>query len=230
MIKREHVGTEIAPSDAVISNELECGPPLSPNEDALAQPVRNSLLAYSDAFTFRRRVVAEKLSHAIGKLMLPASELYSPSKGSNVVLLHDRIVTRNCVVVNKDPRLTEAKDSCTVLQMPITKKRPVKTPSGRGGPSRKAEPIVGPDGFTMSQRVLRLMTEQGMGQAALARACSEYYAAFIPGDSDRVKQQHIFNIIQGQDSSWVVPLIAGVFDVNVLWLQFGIGKRELQTH
>lgn len=82
----------------------------------------------------------------------------------------------------------------------------------------------------MGQRVLRLMAEQGMGQSGLAEACSTYYAAFIKDEPDRVKQQHIFNIIQGQDSSWVVPLIAAVFEVNTLWLQLGIGKREIAKH
>ena len=82
----------------------------------------------------------------------------------------------------------------------------------------------------MSQRVLQLMAEQGMSQTDLAKACSQYYAAFMPGELERVKQQHIFNIIQGQDSSWVVTLIAGVFDVNALWLQFGIGKREVRAN
>jgi hypothetical protein len=230
MVTGKHIGTEIAASDATTSNGLECGPPLSPDKDALAQPVRNSLLAYADAFTLRRRVVPKKLSEAVRQLVLSAGNLDSPLKRGNVVSLHGPSLTRNRVAVNKVPRLTEQKGSCTVLHMPTTKKKPARATGGRTPTSRKADPIVGPDGFTMSQRVLRLMAENSMSQAGLARACSDYYSAFIPGESDRVKQQHIFNIIQGQDSSWVVPLIAGVFDVSVLWLQFGIGKREHKPH
>jgi hypothetical protein len=230
MITGKHIGTEIAPSDATTSDELERGPPLSPDKHVLAQPVRNSLLAYADAFTFRRRVVPKKLSKPVSKLVLPAGNLDSTLERGNVVSLHGPSLTRNRVDVNKVPRLTEQKGSCTVLHMPTTKKKPVRATGARPTTARKADPIVGPDGFTMSQRVLRLMAENSMSQAGLARACSDYYSAFIPGDSERVKQQHIFNIIQGQDSSWVVPLIAGVFDVSVLWLQFGIGKREHKPH
>jgi hypothetical protein len=230
MITRKHIGTEIAPSDATTSDELERGPPLSPDKHVLAQPVRNSLLAYADAFTFRRRVVPKKLSKPVSKLVLPAGNLDSTLERGNVVSLHGPSLTRNRVDVNKVPRLTEQKGSCTVLHMPTTKKKPVRATGARPTTARKADPIVGPDGFTMSQRVLRLMAENSMSQAGLARACSEYYSAFIPGEADRVKQQHIFNIVQGQDSSWVVPLIAKVFDVDGAWLQFGIGKREAPKH
>lgn len=89
-----------------------------------------------------------------------------------------------------------------------------------------SEPLMGPDGLTMAQRVIQLMEEQDVGQSDLARMCSRYLSSFVPGADDRVKQQHIFNIIQGQESSWVLPLIAAVFDVSDMWLQFGIGNRK----
>lgn len=90
----------------------------------------------------------------------------------------------------------------------------------------KAAPEVGPDGQTMAQRLNRLMVERGVKQAELARMCSEFYATFIPGTEDKVKQQHIFNLLQGQSGAWYLSLVAHVFDVSDLWLQFGIGKKE----
>jgi hypothetical protein len=230
MVARKDVGTEVAPSDASISNGLDCRPIFGADENLITQPVRNSLLAYADAFSVRRRVVRKELPHPLRELNLVAGNGNRSLQGRNVVLLHGTHITRNRVLVNKAVCLTDTKDSCTVLHMPTTKKKPHKQQGAVPRPVRKSEPIVGPDGFTMSQRVLQLMAEQGMSQTDLAKACSQYYAAFMPGELERVKQQHIFNIIQGQDSSWVVTLIAGVFDVNALWLQFGIGKREVRAN
>lgn len=113
-----------------------------------------------------------------------------------------------------------------MLHMPQQKKRPpppvARKPKGR----RIPEPEVGPDGRTLAQRVILLMSERNIGQTELARMCSEYYGAFLPDTEDKIKQQHIFNIIQGQASSSALPLMAAVFDVSDLWLQFGIGPRE----
>lgn len=230
MINGENIRTEIAPSDAATSSELDRGPPESVQESAAVQPVRNSLLAYAEAFSIRRRVGSKKLSNAGGKCGLPSGDVNRPLKSSNVVSFHEASVTRNLVRVNKDICLTDEKVSCTVLSMTTAKKKPHKASGSQAPPARKTAPIVGPDGFTMGQRVLRLMTEQGMTQTGLAEACSRYYAAFIKDEPDRVKQQHIFNIVQGQDSSWVVPLIAAVFEVSPLWLQLGIGRREIAKH
>jgi hypothetical protein len=230
MVTGKHVGTEIASSDGVTGSELDSGPPGSVQESAALQPVRNGLLAYADAFAIRRWVRAKKLSNASGKRRLAPGDVNRPLKGSNVVSIHATSVTRNLVRVNKDVCLTDEKVSCTVLTMTTAKKKPAKASGNHAPPARKTAPIVGPDGFTMGQRVLRLMAEQGMSQTGLADACSKYYAAFIKDEPDRVKQQHIFNIVQGQDSSWVVPLIAAVFEVSPLWLQLGIGKREIHKH
>jgi hypothetical protein len=229
MVTRKYVGAQSAPVDPIVRSELNRGPPEGVDESSAREPVRDSLLAYADAFSLRRGVLAKKLTNAIRKRRLAPGDLNRPLQSSNVVSLHDASLTRNLVRVNKEVCLTVDKEPCTVLAMTTAKKKPTRT-AGHSAPARKSEPIVGPDGFTMSQRVLRLMAEQGMTQTDLARACSQYYAAFIKDVPDRVKQQHIFNIIQGQDSSWVVPLIAAVFEVSALWVQLGIGKRELSKH
>lgn len=113
-----------------------------------------------------------------------------------------------------------------MLDMSVARRKSQLDP-GRAKRKKSAEPSAGPDGLTMSQRLFRLMAERDIGQTDLARLCSQYYTAFVPdAEPDVVKQQHIFNIIQGQSSSWVIPLIAAVLEVNELWLQLGIGPKE----
>lgn len=113
-----------------------------------------------------------------------------------------------------------------LLSMSTPKRKPAaalpKSPKRKATP----DPEIGPDGRTLAQRVILLMEERGIGQTQLARMCSEYYATFNPGVEDKVKQQHIFNVLQGQSSTQALPLLAAVFDVNEMWLQYGIGKRE----
>jgi len=91
----------------------------------------------------------------------------------------------------------------------------------------KRKAVVGPDGLTFGQRLQKLMNDKDVGQTALARMCSDYYRALVPGaPDDVVQQQHIFNIVKGQDSAWCMPLIATVLDVRDLWLQVGVGPRD----
>jgi hypothetical protein len=219
----ENIRPEISSGDVVVGSELDCRPPVGVDEDFIGQPVRDELLPNSCA----RPAV---LTNSVSQLCLATGLLDGTLQSGNVVLLHNPSVTRNLVRVNKNACLTPDKGSCTVLDMPTIKKKSPRARVVSAKPSRRVEPLVGPDGFTMSQRVVQLMNEHGMSQTELARACSGYYAALMPTEPERVKQQHIFNIVQGQDSSWVVPLIAAVFDVSVLWLQFGFGKRERKTN
>lgn len=223
MVTGKNIRTEIAASDAVISRELNSRPPVGVDQDFVGQPVRDQLLL--DGGTW-----SAELPESGGELGLASHFRDCSFQGGNVVFLHrwSRLYTRNLVHVNKSACFTADKGSCTVLIMPTAKKKPHKTSLQREATKRKAEPMVGPDGFTMGQRVLQLMDEQdNMSQTELAKACSRLLDTFIPGEPDRVKQQHIFNIVQlGQDSSWVVALIAKVFEVDATWLQFGFGKRS----
>jgi hypothetical protein len=231
MVTGKHVRPEIPASNAVVSHELDGGPPQRVDKDSVVEPVPNGLLAYSSAFAIRGRVRKEELTDTARERLLPSSDLNSPPQRGNVVFLHDRILTRIHVPVNKDPCLTSHKETCTLLVMQQTKKRPHAPPIRRAKGKAIHEPEVGPDGLTMPQRVIQLMTENGVGQNELARMCSERYAVFVPGSEEKVKQQHIFNLLKGpsgkgQSSAWFLPLIAAVFDVSDMWLQFGIGKKE----
>lgn len=115
-----------------------------------------------------------------------------------------------------------------MLTMTTAKKKPHPPPAKTAKRKRATEPEVGPDGHTLAQRLILLMSERHVGQSELARMCSTYYATLVPSaDPDRVKQQHIFNIIQGQETSWALPLIAAVCDVSLMWLQYGIGPKQI---
>lgn len=218
MLTSKHVGTEITPGDNIPSSELDSGPPVGINQDLVAQPVRDELLASC-------RVA--KLTKFVGELGLAsAGKLDSAFKGANVSFIHERQkYTRNLVDVNKELCFSADKDSCTVLNMRQAKKKPAQ-PIPKPARKRKSDPEVGPDGRTLSQRLLKLMSERGIGQTELARMCSDLYAQFVPAEEDKVKQQHIFNLIRGQSNAWSVPLVAAVLDVNDLWLQCGIGPPE----
>jgi hypothetical protein len=107
------------------------------------------------------------------------------------------------------------------------KKKPVEAPETKAPRKRAQAPEVGPDGLTMAQRLFREMTVRDLGQQKLAEMCSQYYSAMNPnGAEDRVKQQHIFNILRGQESSFAIPLICAVLELREMWLQFGIGQKE----
>ena len=217
----EHIGTQFGASDPVVSRELDRGPPLRIEQNLIANPVRDSLLC--DGF------LAEN-AHSISKSMLAAGNLNGSLEGGNVVLLHRgrEYSTRNLVDVNKVDCFSANKETCTVMGMANEKRRLVVVPTQKGR-KQKVRAIrqleVGPDGRTFTQRVVLLMTENNIGQTELARMCSEYYATFVPDIPDKVKQQHIFNIVHGQDSSSIAPLIAAVFEVSDIWLQLGIGQR-----
>ncbi|HEY4357977.1 MAG TPA: hypothetical protein VGN16_19680 [Acidobacteriaceae bacterium] len=229
MVTRKNIRTQIAASNRRISSELEGGPPNGINECATLQPVRDRLLANGRNLSVGSRVESEVLPELRRESDLVSGDLDGAFKRNNVVSLgHGQgKYTRKLVAVNKLSCLTPNKETCTVLTMPQVKRKPVPAPVKAGKTKRRTDPDVGPDGFTLAQRLHKLMTEMNVGQADLARMCWEYYATFHPGsDEPRVKQQHIFNILQGQESSWVLPLIAYVFDVNDMWLQFGIGQRD----
>jgi hypothetical protein len=214
LIARENIGSEVSASDSKVSSNLEGTPPFRADEGFAVEPVPNKLLA-NLAWTGGGKSFRES--------GLRACDCDCAVKRCNVVLLHAESVSRNLECVNKSLGLTGNNEACTVLPMPTTKRKAAH-PAVRG--KVRADGEVGADGLTLAQRLMRLMTERGITQAELARMCSKYYGSFIQSDDDAVKQQHIFNILNGQDSSWVLPLISIALDVSDLWLQFGIGHKE----
>lgn len=221
----KHVGTEILAGDSAIGGELESGPPLSIEQDLVFQPTPNMGLAHIPALL--RREGPKFLCEA----GLAPCDINRPTKGSNVRFIHRHIILNRILVnVNKKEGFSADKGPCTVLNMQTRIRKPVEAVQKKTKKKRQPEAEVGPDGLTLAQRVLRLMGERGIGQTELARMCSQYYSAFVPGADDKVKQQHIFNILQGQASAWALPLIAAVFDVNDMWLQFGIGPKERRVN
>lgn len=211
----ENIRPQILAPNFVSSDVLNGRPPLGVQEDFVSHPIRDGLLADSGP--------VEKLSDALSKGCLASSEGDGALKSGNVVSLHGRSLTRILVGVNKNSCFAEDKEVCNVLDMTTTKRKE-RQPRQPKAPS-KARAEIGPDGLTMPQRLERLMTDRGVGQTELARMCSQFYAAYYPNVDSAVQQQHIFNILHKQSDSWVLPLVAHVFDVNTLWLQFGIGPQ-----
>lgn len=211
----ENVRPQIGARDLVVRDLLEEGPPLRVEKNLVLDPVRNGLLGDAGV---------PGLAQPRRKRGLRASGNFDRAiERSNVRFIHGtEEYTRILVSVNKNHCLTSNKEVCKVLAMPTTKR---KTEPKR---QKLAEPAIGQDGLTFSQRVRRLMSEQSppLGQSELARLCSEYYATFMPREEEKVKQQHVFNLLRGQGSVEYLPLLAAVFDVNEMWLQYGIGPKE----
>lgn len=217
---REHIRSQLVSSHSEVSGALDERPPLSIQKSLVVDPVRNRLLADSGPTSS---------TNASCEAGLAPGVLDGALQRGNVRFLHEhRAYTRQIVNVNKAVCFSEHQEVCKVLHMNTAQKKAV--PPALRKPQRKRkekpQPVVGPDGLTLSRHVRLLMTERGIGQTELARMCSEYYATFVPGAEDVVKQQHIFNLLAGQSSVDYLPLLAAVFDVNEMWLQFGIGKRD----
>lgn len=219
MAAGENIRTEVTSSDEIVRSGFDSRPPLGIDQCFVVEPVRDQLLAGG---------IATEGPHALGKLSLAAGSADGALERRNVVFLHGtQRYTRNLVAVNKDSCLTANKEACNVLHMAQPKKRPTEAPETKVPRKRAQAPEVGPDGLTMAQRLFREMTVRDLGQQKLAEMCSQYYSAMNPsGAEDRVKQQHIFNILRGQESSFAIPLICAVLELREMWLQFGIGPKE----
>lgn len=216
----EHIGTQINSADGVVSGGFDQGPPISFEQRLVRQPIRDSLL--SDGGMARRPQSLRKSS------LTTAGNRDSALKRSNVRFIHEHArYTRFLVDVNKDGCFSADKETCTVLTMPTPKKKAQLRPAPKR--EKRSKLAIGPDGLTFPQRLQKLMDEHGIGQTALAKRCSEYLAIYYPGEEDKIKQQHIFNILGGQASSEALPIIAQVLDVSDIWLQYGIGSRERPT-
>lgn len=224
MARSENVGPEIAASDFILGSGLNRRPPFGVNQHLVVQPEPNQLLCGAGS-------APAVLAHLGGESRLASGDidgaLQRGNVGRKVVALHERKSnTKILVIVNKDSGLTDHKETCRVLSMSQTKRKPQPVVTRPAGRKRATALDVGPDGLTLPQRLHRLMAAAGVGQAELARMCSDLYATFVPNSPEKVKQQHIFNLLQGQATAWCLPLVASVFDVSDLWLQFGIGRKE----
>jgi hypothetical protein len=218
----KNIGTEVLSSHSVVSGLLDERPPLSVQQNFSSDPIRDGLLAH--------RGVSGR-SNAVSESLLAPGDIDSALKRGNVRFIHEHQgYTRILVNVNKDNCLPGNKDTCTVLTMSNVKRK--VTPQTAQIRVKVAKPKksqeTGPDGLTLTQRLRTLMNDQNppIGQTELARMCSEYYATFVPAVQEKVKQQHIFNLLRGQDTAEFLPLVAAVLDVNELWLQYGIGPKE----
>lgn len=221
----ENIGPQILSLDLAASDVLDSGPPLGIKQGFAVQPVRNGLLA--DGRTIK------EIGDALGKGDLAAGDVDSSVQGGNVRFLHARHSTRIFVDVNKDIDSTNNKGSCSVVSMLTAKKKKPEVVQPKAKRPKKPRVLeVGPDGRTMPERLKMIMTEheppfipERGGQTQLARACQLVYANGRANAPATIQQGHIWELLNGQDSSRYLPVVAKVLGVNCLWLQFGIGSK-----
>lgn len=222
----ENIRAQMHSGDLVRESFLEQRPPLRFKQGLVGDPVRNSLLADGRVPSFSESSCSSSL--AAGDL---DGAQQRDDVNRKVRFIHEhRKYTRILVSVNKDDCLTPDKTPCNVVCMSTTKRKTQPAAAPKPRPKRVKQLDKGPDGKTFPQRLSATMADQGIGQTALAKRCSELYSSFYPaGPDDKVKQQHVFNALGGQSTSEYLPLMAVVLDVNDLWLQFGVGPKVRGT-
>lgn len=224
---------EVLASDLVVGGVLDRGPPFRTKQSAAGDPVRDGSLLDRGAI--------EEAADCGSKSGLAPRNLYSSEQSGDVrrrfgSFHRTEDYTRILVSVNKNGCFQDNKDPCKVISMSAAKSKraarvaeQVAVVAKKKRKKRKKPPTVGADGLTAKQRLHRLMEERGIGQTALARRCSEYYSAFVAGSDERFKQQNVGNFIANdQDTADWLVIAAKIFEVNCVWLQFGIGKKEIQ--
>lgn len=210
-------------------DELNRGPIFRIGHNLISEPITDELLAKRGSLHKIRNLGSEGGLTASG-----SNELF---QGDDVRFIHEPHSTNILVDVNKNSDSIIDKGFCNVLDMETARKRQADT---KAKPPRKAKKTkrvleVGPDRLTMPERLRSLMLdhkppfvpERG-GQSQLARVAQAIYANGRENAPATIKQAHIWEMLNGQDSSRYLPVVAKVFGVNCLWLQFGIGEKR--TH
>lgn len=223
----EDVWPQVLPLNLVVSDVLNRLPPLGVEQHGVSQPIADGLLA--DGGTIQ--VVGDPFREGA----LTAGDVDGPLKGGNVRLFHGTDSTRVFVDVNKDSCSPDYKKACNVIDMQQARqKRAHPAAPKKKRTTRRPRPVeVGPDKRTMGERLRLLMLEheppfnpERGGQTDLAKAAQAIYANGRESAPATIKQQHIQQLLAGQDSSRYLSVVAQVFGVSTLWLQFGIGPKR----
>lgn len=222
----ENIGPEVLPSNLVASDVLNCGPPLGVQQRLTRQPIRDGLLAHGRPI--------QVVGNAFGERDLTRGDVDGSLKRDNVRFLHSRDSTRILVDVNKDVHSTDNKKPCSVIYMQTAKKKKLEVVQPRAKKPKKVRPLeVGPDGRTMPERLKMVMLEHDPpfipergGQTQLAKACQAIYSNGRENAPATIQQGHIWELLNGQDSSRYLSVVAKVLGVNCLWLQFGLGEKK----
>lgn len=225
----EDIGSELIARHEILGHKLDSRPVLGLDQGLVGQPVGNGLLT--------ERRPAEEISDALSEGNLASGYVDGADKGGNVRFLHPVEFTRILVGVNKDRDSTSDKGPCSVTYMQTVRKNrlttaPLKAKVKSKAPKKIRALEVGPDGLTMPDRLKIAMLEHAPpfhpergGQSQLARACQAVYAGGRENAPATIQQGHIWELLNGQDSSRYLPVVAKVLGVNCLWLQFGIDPK-----
>lgn len=198
----------------IASGMLDGRPPLRIEKNLALQPVGNGLLA--DSWP------VEKGADSPSKFGLASGDINGPPEGGNVAWLHERREYTNRFVNVKPVCVTENNLACTVLQMPVAKRKPQ--------PKVRRVAIPGVDGKTLGQRVAEAMAYEAgrrgieYRQVDLLEDVNRLYGS--PPDDPEIDQQLLSAILRNQVSkSSITPMIARACHVNSIWLARGIGKK-----
>lgn len=233
----EYIGSQPHAPNAAAGHVLECRPPERLQQRAVLQPVRDGLLADALASTVRGGIASEVLAESGGKSRLAVADLNGLRERGyvvgNVVSLHGarERTTSALVVVNKNAGATVNKRPCTLSGMSLPKKKPAEKPQR----IRKAQ--RGADGRTVGERLAEAMRshdppyDSETGQTRLAEECQRIWASGWGKKSTvKIKQQNINELLHNkQHSSRYISVLAYVLNVRCLWLQFGIGPRDMEA-
>lgn len=221
----EDIRPQVLPLNLAASDVLNGRPPLGVKQRFIGDPVGNGLLADGGPI--------KEFGDALCKGDLTAGNVDSAIERGNVRFLHAKHSTRIFVDVNKDIDSTNNKRSCSVISMlTARKKKPEPAPAKAKKPKKPRVLEVGLDGRTMPERLKMVMVEHDPpyppergGQTQLARDCQVVYANGRTNAPATIQQGHVWEMLNGQDSSRYLPVVAKVLGVSCLWLQFGIGPK-----
>ena len=222
MVTTKNIGSEITSSDGVVGSKLNGGPPLRIEQNAIAEPIRDVLLA---------NLPAAKLPHTGREVALGAPcSLDGALQGSNVLFLHRHPKYTNRLVNTTPFVLQEHKLDCIVLPMTAKNSRKTTTRQQQAKAERpKRQALPGADGKHLGQRLAEAMAYES------GRRHREYRQIDLLDDANKLAgrsaenplltQQMLSAIMRGTVSrSTATPFLAVACHVNALWLSEGIGK------
>ena len=216
----EHIGTQVAAGNLPVGDRLDGAPVLGVEKCRVGQPVGNCLLTDCRP--------AHCLGEALSECGLgAATNSDGAMKRDNVRFLHvHRYNTNPFVAVNNPVCMTAHKETCTVLQMPASRRKPAPDTSNKN----KRVAIPGPDGKTLGQRVREAMAYES------GRRGHEYKQTDLVQDVKRVSgmtgpevdeklQQSVSAVMLSKVSkSALTPYIARACHVDPIWMASGLGS------
>lgn len=225
----ENIGTQVTSGDPLIGYVFDRRPVDGVQESFLVQPPRDELRA--DPLGFTSAVPAEEGGHRLRELRLAPRKFDGAAKRSNVISLHDRRMYKPaCNMVNKSACMTADKGPCTVLSMPVVRKKSLVPKRVRKNPADFAR---GLDGRTANDRFREAFSTwrapDQKTQSDLVRACNRIAGRPENPPKDYVSQQIIDQILRDEFDaarSQFLDVLAEALEVRAVWLRLGVGEKH----